>query len=281
MWFARVRSEEQHFQWNFLPLLEKMRAVCATWSNRTLSLKGKVAVYNSLVNSQIQYVNASSCTPPKALIETKKIATSFLWSGKKSKIAYHSIIQKIEDGGLRLMDLSCRTKANHVGWIKRILGQPNGTAAEMIRNILKEEDISLALAFRRNPTSLPYGISPFYRAVLSTWFQARDNNPTTELEIHSQVIWENHWISSPQHFLRRELWKRWIEAGIIIINDICHDTENRLLGHEEINEKFHIRCNFLDALTICNSIPHAWRSQLTASFQEEVSYSHSIHINGT
>lgn len=128
---------------------------------------------------------------------------------------------------------------------------------------------------------MPYGISPFYRAVLNTWFQVRDRPPSTELEIRSQVIWENHWISSPQHFLKRELWKRWMEAGILLINNICHDTENRLLGHEEMSEKFLIRCNFLEALTIRNSIPHAWRSKLTSNFQEEITLSHLFDINGT
>lgn len=52
-----------------------------------------------------------------------------------------------------------------------------------------------------------------------------------------------------------------------------------MLGHEEINAKFNIKCNFLEALTIRNSIPFAWRSQISADFSEEVSHTHCCLIN--
>lgn len=41
IWHANGRSVQSHYEWNFRPILEKMRTYCSSWSNRTLSLKGK------------------------------------------------------------------------------------------------------------------------------------------------------------------------------------------------------------------------------------------------
>lgn len=76
IWFARDHSEEDHYTWNYSPILEKMRKTCSSWINRSLSLslKGKVTVLNSLICSQIQYVNMNTVTPARALVEARKIS---------------------------------------------------------------------------------------------------------------------------------------------------------------------------------------------------------------
>lgn len=132
-------------------ILDNMWKTCLAQNNRSLSLKGKVTVFNTLTGSQNQYVSMNTITPVKVITETHKIATLFLWNEKKSKIAYHSIIQDIPNKGLMLglMDLACRLKANHIGWIRRILREPYSSLAEVLRNILGEENINIALRFKR------------------------------------------------------------------------------------------------------------------------------------
>lgn len=34
IWFSAKRSIQQHWEWNFLPQINKMRATCSTWSNK-------------------------------------------------------------------------------------------------------------------------------------------------------------------------------------------------------------------------------------------------------
>ena len=38
----------------------------------------------------------------------KKIVLDFLWDGKPAKIAYSTLIQSIENGGLKLIDLKSK-----------------------------------------------------------------------------------------------------------------------------------------------------------------------------
>lgn len=279
IWFSKGRSEEEHYTWNYSPVLDTMRKRCLAWNNRSLSLKGKITVFNVLVGSMIQYITMNTTTPARVIKETARIATQFLWDGKKSKIAYQSIIQSIKNGGLGLMDLNCRRKANHISWIKRILREPRSSSAEMIRTIIGEENLGLALGYRRPTMKGDHHIPTFYVEMLDTWYEVRDSTPLTEKEIREEVIWSNHLISSPQHMLKHSQWRGWIEAGVTLIHHLCHDTDDRLLGHEEIQEKFQIRCNFLEALTVRNSIPYAWRTQVSANFREETALTHAISIN--
>lgn len=270
VWFSKDRSEEDHYSWNFLPILQKMRSVCASWSNRTLSLKGRVRVFNSLIYSMVQYVNANTVTPKQVLLEVRKLATTFLWSGKKSKVAYNVVIQSVLDGGLRLMDLEHRTRVNELAWIKRTLKHPNSTSAEMLRYISGEGDLSFILGLKSCIAASPNLISPFYNNILKTWEKVHNCDPEGEEAIRAEILWDNPRISTPKNKLHRDVWRKWIDAGVMMVHHVCHPTESRIMGQEEISNTYNIKRNFLEALSVRQSIPFSWRSQLSANFRPDV-----------
>lgn len=113
---------------NYKHLLDRIRYVCGTWSNRTLSLKGKVTVINTLLASILQYPTAVIHTPPRVLMEYRKIVLNFLWNGKRAKIAYKTLTLPTERGGLRLMDLESRVEVNLLQWIRRVLKNPQASS---------------------------------------------------------------------------------------------------------------------------------------------------------
>lgn len=102
---------------NFKPILDKMQAIFRQWKNRNLSLKGKIVVFNSLVVSLLSYMTSVIYNPPRVIKEVKAMVRAYVWSGKRPKIAYDTLIQKIELGGLRLADLETRVKASYVQWV--------------------------------------------------------------------------------------------------------------------------------------------------------------------
>lgn len=83
------------------------------------------------------------------------------------------MIQSIQDGGLHIMDLECRTKMNHLRWIQKALTDPTSTTAERFRSITEEDNIELALAFKSHPKMTREPVSPFYALVLKTWLEIR------------------------------------------------------------------------------------------------------------
>lgn len=263
MWFARRRSIDDHYTWNFSPQLTKMHACCKSWANRALSLKGKVTVLNTLVLSLLQYIVANSLTPPRVLAEVKKLTCSFLWSGKNNKVAYSTIIQSINDGGLRVMDLESRCKTNRISWVRRILSSPLGSAAETLKALLGEQDLSFILGAKRE---FPHEIAhkaPFYAEVLDTWAKFHNLPPTDGGEVARELIWFNSRITSANNMLTRSPnWHKWIEAGIPTIGHVCHSEEGRLLGQEEIADKFKLNANFLQSFSLRSSIPFTWKKLL-------------------
>lgn len=161
IWFSNQRSQADHYAWNFQPIIQKMRGVCNAWSNRSLSLKGKITVYNALVVSLLQYAISNTFTPRRVFEEVKKIATTFLWAGKHPKIAYDTVIQGTQEGGLRLVDLESRASASLLSWVKRIVFNPQGTAANITRAFCGEFFQELIWAAKRDFSDTMAPVSPF------------------------------------------------------------------------------------------------------------------------
>lgn len=179
------------------------------------------------------------------------------------------------------MDLANRAKVCWLRWIRRAIENPGGSAAAGIRKILKEDNISLALLSKRKPEGLGPAASPFYVQILKTWFALHNFQPQDEDEVRGECLWNNILISSPNNILVRDQWRGWAEAGVSLVHHLCHSQENRLMGHQEIKEKFNINCNFLQALTIRQSVPNHWRSLITAGFSRQISNKFLFDINDT
>lgn len=92
-----------------------------TWLNRKLSLKGKITLINNRMVSILHYPCACSFTPVRVLAEVKKVITQFLWDGKRPKVAYNLMIQPIDLGGLRLVDLETRIQASDISLIRLMM----------------------------------------------------------------------------------------------------------------------------------------------------------------
>lgn len=76
VWFAYERNAQDHYEWNFRPQLDRMRACCSSWNSRSISLKGKVTVYNSLMISLLQYI-CTKTSPSKGAPGGAKVRLLF------------------------------------------------------------------------------------------------------------------------------------------------------------------------------------------------------------
>ena len=53
--------------------------------------------------------------------EIKKIIVQFVWSGKKSRIAYSKLIQPYDQGGLKLVDIKAKNASLKAAWVHKIV----------------------------------------------------------------------------------------------------------------------------------------------------------------
>lgn len=93
--FRNEMTDDQQYQLNFAPKINRIKEICSTWLNRNLSLKGKVVLIQSLMSSLLQYPCSCITTPIRVITEYKRIVTEFFWNGKRGKVPYNLLIQDI------------------------------------------------------------------------------------------------------------------------------------------------------------------------------------------
>lgn len=265
IWFTRGCSMDDHYQFNFKPQLGKIKSICDSWNARNLSIKGKVTLVNSLMISLLQYQCSSISTTLQEFREYRNLVTDFIWNGKKSKVAYSTLILPVAQGGLNVMDLPTRVQVSTLQWVRRMIKRPKSNAAIFLKQMLQTTNLSSFLAFKIK--QIPEGIrdAPFYSSMFALWNAYHAFSPSEEDDIRREILWNNKFIINDGSML---LWKSWEAKGISTINDICQPGEGRLCSHTEIADKYNVKCSFLDALKLRLSIPLEWRRALTSSWRE-------------
>ena len=104
---------------NFNNKLNKVQSLLNMWSQRNLSIKGKITVIKSTVLPQILYICANLGVPDWFVSKINSIMYHFIWSAKMDKVKRTTLINKIEKGGLKMIDLESMIQAQRVIWIKK------------------------------------------------------------------------------------------------------------------------------------------------------------------
>lgn len=266
IWIGLDTSEDFCYKWNFEKVLEKIQRVCDSWYQRTLSIKGKITVINSLLVSLLQYPCSIILTPERVFKEYKQIVTGFIWGNKKARIAYRTLILPVEDGGLKLIDLETRVKTNLLQWVKRIISGPDTNVAQSLCHLLGTEDLVRFFSYRSPPLPPALKSHKFYLKMVKLYEQLHDIEPTEENSIRRQILWYNREVGPKNSTIH---WPRWERAGINTVGDLCHPTEGRLLSHLELQNFYGLSCTFLEALSMRLHIPSHWRNSITRGWQPQ------------
>ena len=88
---------------------------------RLLSIISKIQVIKSLAVSKFVLLLTTLPSPNDPFLkELETLFFSFIWGGKCDKIARKTIINDIEDGGLKMTDIRSFAKAPKISWIKKV-----------------------------------------------------------------------------------------------------------------------------------------------------------------
>ena len=86
-----------------------------------MSIIGKIQVIKSLAVSKLVHLLTTLPTPDDIFVkELETLFFSFIWGGKGDKIARKTIINDIEDGGLKMTDIRSFAKALKISWVKKV-----------------------------------------------------------------------------------------------------------------------------------------------------------------
>ena len=104
---------------NYDKILQKAKAVTSQWCNRTISLMGKVLIFNALIASLFVYkmITLPNMTN-QIYAKTHQIMVDFIWKNKKPKIATKILQLPKKWGGLGLVNIRCREASLKATWSK-------------------------------------------------------------------------------------------------------------------------------------------------------------------
>ena len=268
-------NQEDHYILNFKKRLKNMKNLLSTWKCRSLSIKGKITVINTLAISPLLYLANVIYVPPQVIAEVKDIIVDFLWDGKPPKIAYNVLIQSIKKGGVKLIDFESKVKALKIGYVKRLLDNSLGKWKSAAAYFYKTNNIKMY--FQSNHAAYKEINHKFYSDIHNFWSELQTIENPTNIVIQNQTIWNNRYITIENVPYE---WASWQTKGIQYVSDILN-ANGDFLSHNKISEKFGVRCHFLQALQIRQSLPLEWRRVIRTEYSHKPVREPFIHFNGT
>ena len=248
-------QEKRILEMNYTKIIQKAKATLKVWRHRDLSLIGKVNVVNTLVGSLFVYKMTVLPNMPRTLIEEmKKEIRSFIWNGKKAKIALKTLQGSIDTGGLRLVNLRLKEVALKISWIQ-ILEQDEAMAEMAFRSInpyLKTWVFECNLS--KKDVKFLNIENTFWRDVMEAWCYYH----YTENIDQNQCIWYNSLIRVQGQPI---FWKNCFSNGLFRVSQLYKGDE--LISFREAQE---FNLNFVEFHTLVTAIP----KELKRIVQKEV-----------
>ena len=170
---AKLMNELDDSNWS-APLVE-LKQTLDIWRQRRLSYHGRALVLNSLGLSIFWYLASFLTMSSTVKTAINSTAFSFLWNGKRERVARSSLTQPSSSGGLNVVDLNLKLDAFHVIWVRHLGQSPDHPSFFFFSCALRVafagrslQQILLLPAPSQTAMNL---LPPFFRSAMSAWFR--------------------------------------------------------------------------------------------------------------
>ena len=212
-------DQKECFKLNFKDKLTRIDEVLKQTEKRNLTLFGKVCIIKSLAISKITYVAMCLTVPDGIIKQVDQRIFRFLW-GKRDRIKRKSIINKLEEGGLNMLDLRTQIYAIKASWASRIITAPRDHLWSYLPKLYFSKfgnDFYIVKSTVTSKTMFPFlkTIPEFYQDVILSYNKSKImSNEDFRVNIKNQPIWCNKYIKFEGKTL---LFKSWIQDGIVML----------------------------------------------------------------
>ena len=228
---------------NFPDKIESIKKLLSFWRLRQLSLIGKITVIKSLAISKLVHLFISLPTPSTEMMKKlKRIVYTFLWNGKNDKIRRTKICQSYSNGGLKMIDLDIFVSSLKCSWIQRIQRTAHMQVKwlALTKIFLNDHAEKLTLYGKSMINRLATQTeNKFWANVLESWAKFTECYENRPEHILSEIIWHNDHLKYKYDEIRQ-----WRTHGLLHLSDLLNNKT--LLTHQEIENKYNIRINFID-----------------------------------
>ena len=259
--YMHTKEEIRQFE-NFEKMLPKVDEIIEAWKYRSLTLLGKITVINSLINTLFIHKFLALASPKESFFEEfKRKIVAFLWDNKRSKVAYHKLIQSYEKLGLKLVDLKTKELALKAAWPARWNERNSEELAWFYNSLpIKDKRIWYCNTSVRDIKVFEklYEGSPSF----SIW-KAWATFHFSEISEYEEILNANLWGNSEIRRRNRPIFDaRLTTSNIDKILDIYDPIAHQFYKLETIMDNYGNVFDMLFYLSIRAAIPNKWKITL-------------------
>ena len=108
------------FRLNYVTKLSRLKNILNLWSTRNLTPIGRNTIVKTFGLSQLVYLFLVLPNPPNSFItELNRIIFNFIWSNNPDKVKRSSIINPVNQGGLKVIHIESFISSLKCTWISR------------------------------------------------------------------------------------------------------------------------------------------------------------------
>jgi hypothetical protein len=246
---------------NFQERLDKIENILELWCLRKISLKGRVLVANTMAMSQLTYLSSVMHTPDWAITKYNKIIEKYIWQNKPAKVKYTTMIDTLENGGLRLQDLKTKIKSLKVKWIKNIMDENYKAPWKSYIGSKINMPVNKLPFYNLNDNDHPTFKDNFYSQLFKTWSELKYHSPKNNEQVCREIIWHN---SNIRIGNKTVYYKEWENKGINFIQDLLNE-QGLLAKKEQLENKYNLTIKFLEYQSLIAALPVSWKIMLKNS----------------
>ena len=171
-----------------------MENVLNLWSNRLLTLMGKVQIVNTLCESLFVYHCGITLDATEELLKhTDRIINNFLWKSGRAHITQDTLHAHKLCGGLRLFCLAKKQAALKIRWVLKLHCNPFFESCFREHTYFPNMDIDMLFKCNISYCDVKKYVDPknFWGQVMIHWCQYHYYKPQTGEEVKEQIIWLN------------------------------------------------------------------------------------------
>ena len=248
--------------YNFEALEERVKVTLNQWSERALTIKGKITVAKSLIVSQMVYIVAVTRFDEKQLAVIQSHIMRFLWRGRPPKVARSTITMPVGKGGLNVPELQLLNKAWRIAWLGKMVQNKEAIFVKVLQNRLHIAIDKISGIDFDGQWVANRQIPDFYKDMFK-WYKTicPATAPQSGKNIRKQHIWHNTALKVGNKTLCS---RRLADMGITLLDDMV-DATGAIERYHAFTNRHNVRINPLLYMGWCRAIPARWKQLLSSS----------------
>ena len=174
---------------NFDFIFKSIQEMLNMWKWRGLTLIAKIEIVKSLITPKCLSKAPLISVTDDLVQEINKLIYRFIWMGT-DKIKRCALINDIEDGGLKMLDIQSMILARRILIFKRYVENKYGSPWKVILDyFLSGVGEKFILQCNFDTRKLPIYLPAFYRECLDAWATLNEFSVLSYEDVVNQIIW--------------------------------------------------------------------------------------------